>query len=156
MRVADAPFIFDLVNQPSWLENIGDKGVKSLQDAEAYILKIIEMYQTLGFGLYLVEHNLNGAAVGLCGLIKRDSHEDIEIGFALLPKFENKGYAFESATSIVNLARNEHQLNHLTAICKPDNLPSIKLLEKLEFKTELSTRTDDNGEPLKFLTLQLI
>jgi RimJ/RimL family protein N-acetyltransferase len=93
---------------------------------------------------------MNKTAIGICGLFKRDTIEDIEIGFALLPQLEGHGYAFESASVILAQAQDQHKLTRVTAVCKPDNLPSIKLLEKLGFKTTASMRPGPDGEALKY------
>ena len=153
LTLADAPFIFDLVNQPSWLKFIGDKGVNSLQDAEKYIQNIFGMYQKHGFGLYLVEISSIGEAIGICGLVKRESLQDFDIGFALLPKFEGNGFAFESATAILQQAKTEFKLQRLVAICSPDNISSIKLIERLGFKLDPSISIDPNGTPLKLFAV---
>ena len=81
----DAEFILQLLNEPSWLRFIGDKGVRTIEDARKYILNgPVEMYSRLGFGLYLVELNDEDTSIGICGLIKRDSLDDVDIGLDLL------------------------------------------------------------------------
>lgn len=153
LTLADAAFIYDLVNQPSWLKFIGDKGVNSLQDAETYIQSIFDMYQKYGFGLYRVEISRTGEAIGICGLVKRESLQDFDIGFALLSHYEGNGYAFESASAILQLAKNTFKLSRIAAICTPDNHSSIKLIEKLGFQLDLSTSLDPNGKPLEIFTV---
>lgn len=89
---ADAPFILQLLNEPSWLQFIGDRGVRTLAEAEQYIINgPIAMYVEYGFGLYVVEQKENPQPMGLCGLIKRPLLEDVDIGFAFLPAFWGKG-----------------------------------------------------------------
>ena len=153
--LADAPFILNLVNQQSWLEYIGDKGVRHLKDAETYIQLVIDTYQKHGFGLYLVEKSSSSETIGICGLVKRESLQDFDIGFALLPQFEGNGYAFESASAILQLAKDEFKLQRIAAICTPDNHSSIMLLEKLGFRLDLSSFPDPNGKPLKLFTVAL-
>lgn len=98
----DAEFILRLLNEPSWLRFIGDKGVRTIEDARAYILKgPIDMYSRLGFGLYLVELKEPAFPIGMCGFIKRDSLEDVDIGFAFLPAYWGKGYAYEAAAAVM-------------------------------------------------------
>src|SRR5882724_10894655 len=88
----DAPFILELVNEPGWLRFIGDRGVHDLESAQGYIEKGPRaMYTRLGFGLYCVESKAEGASLGLCGLIKRDSLEDVDLGFAFLERHQGKG-----------------------------------------------------------------
>jgi RimJ/RimL family protein N-acetyltransferase len=153
LTLADAPFIYDLVNQPSWLKFIGDKGVNSLQDAQTYIQSIFELYQKYGFGLYRVEISENGEAIGICGLVKRESLQDFDIGFALLSQHENNGYAFESASAVLRLAKDTFKLSRIAAICAADNHSSIKLIENLGFQLEPSTSLDPNGKPLKLFNV---
>src|SRR4051812_9652402 len=99
---ADAAFILELVNEPSWIRFIGNKGITTLDDAQRYIRDgPVEMYAQMGFGLYLVESKEIGEPIGICGLIKRDALEDVDIGFAFLPRFRGKGYAFESAAAVM-------------------------------------------------------
>ena len=155
LTLADATFIYDLVNQPSWLEFIGDKGVNSLHDAETYIQSIVDMYQKFGFGLYRVELGASSEAIGICGLVKRDSLQDFDIGFALLSQHEGNGYAFESATAILQQAKDAFNLPRIAAICTPNNHASIKLIEKLGFQLEPSTSLDPNGKPLNLFSINL-
>ena len=150
LSIADAAFIFELVNEPSWLKYIGDKGVKTLQDAEDYIRKgPIEMYERLGFGLYLVEIKKSGEQIGICGLIKREALEDVDLGFAFLPKFWGKCYAFESASAATSYGRNVLGLPRIAAITSQDNRPSEKLLEKLGFRFERKVRLSTSDDDLK-------
>ncbi|WP_460821101.1 GNAT family N-acetyltransferase [Lysobacter olei] len=133
----DAPFILDLVNQPSWLENIGDKGVRNLDDARDYIRKgPLEMYARHGFGLYCVERDADGAVMGLCGLIKRDTLDDVDIGYALLPQYWGHGYAREAARATLEHGQREHRLQRVVAITSPGNASSARLLESLGFRFE--------------------
>jgi RimJ/RimL family protein N-acetyltransferase len=128
----DADFIYGLVNQPSWLRFIGDKGVRNLDDARAYLQRgPLRSYQDHRFGLYLVELKESGEPIGICGLVKRDSLEDPDIGFALLPPFWGRGYALEAATAVLTHERKTLGIVRVLAIVSPDNEDSIKLLEKL-------------------------
>jgi RimJ/RimL family protein N-acetyltransferase len=131
----DAPFIFELVNQPSFLRYIGDKNVRNHQDAIRYLeTGPIASYKQLGFGLWLVTLKESGAAVGMCGLLKRESLKDVDIGFAFLPEYWSQGLAFESASAVVNHGRETWGLQRIVAITSPDNDASIRLLLKLGFK----------------------
>jgi RimJ/RimL family protein N-acetyltransferase len=146
----DAAFILELVNEPSWLKYIGDKGVKTLQDAENYIRKgPVEMYRRLGFGLYLVEIRESHEPIGICGLIKRETLEDVDLGFAFLPKFWGKHYAFESATAAMSYGKNVLGIPRIAAITSQDNRPSEKLLEKLGFRFERNVRLSTSDDELK-------
>ncbi len=128
----DAPFVHELVNQPSWLAYIGDRQVRSLEDARGYLTTgPLASYAQHGFGLYAVERSHDGVAIGLCGLLKREQLDDVDIGFALLDRHGGHGYAIEAAAAVVEHARHAIGLDRLVAIVAPDNARSIRLLEKL-------------------------
>ena len=146
--IKDAPFILELVNDPAWIQFIGDKRIKNLDDAKNYILNgPVDMYNKMGFGLYLVERKEDFTPLGMCGLIKRDSLEDVDIGFAFLEKFRSKGYGFESASAVIDYGVQKLGLKRIVAITTIDNINSGKLLEKigLQFEEIIS----DSGEDLK-------
>ncbi len=133
----DAPFIRELVNEPSWIRFIGDRGVRSLDDARAYLARgPIAMYERCGFGLWLCESKPAGEPLGICGLVKRDTLEDVDLGFAFLPRFWGLGYAHESAAAVLDYAREVLELDHVVAITSPDNEASIRLLRKLGLRLE--------------------
>ena len=137
LTVDDAAFIRELVNEPSWIRFIGDRGVRSVDDARAYLEKgPIAMYARFGFGLWAVELKETGEAAGLCGLIKRDALEDVDIGFAFLPRFWGRGYALESAQAVLAYGREILGLDRIVAITSPDNDASIRLLEKIGLRFE--------------------
>ncbi|MBD3886429.1 GNAT family N-acetyltransferase [Phormidium tenue FACHB-886] len=149
LTIGDSEFILELLNDPSWLRFIGDKGVRTLDDARDYILKNpVAMYERLGFGLYLTELKGEGVSIGMCGLIKRDALEDVDIGFAFLPKFRGKGYAYEAAAAVMAYARRAFGLNRIVAIASPDNYSSAKLLEKLGFSFERMIKLSDDSESI--------
>ncbi|EJS70655.1 MULTISPECIES: GNAT family N-acetyltransferase [Bacillus] len=146
--IKDAPFILELVNDPAWIQFIGDKRIKNLEDAKKYILNgPVDMYNKMGFGLYLVERKEDFTPLGMCGLIKRDSLEDVDIGFAFLEKFRSKGYGFESASAVIDYGVQNLGMKRIVAITTIDNINSGKLLEKvgLQFEKIIS----DSGEDLK-------
>jgi RimJ/RimL family protein N-acetyltransferase len=145
----DAAFLFRLINDPSWMRYIGDKGVRTLDDAQRYIQNgPLEMYERLGFGLYLVELRETGEPIGICGLIKREALEDVDLGFAFLPRFWGKGYALESAAAVMSYGRSAFGLSRIVAVLSHDNRRSCKLLEKLGFRYERKVRLQDKGEEL--------
>ncbi len=146
----DAKFILQLLNEPSWLRFIGDKGVRTIEDARSYILNgPVDMYSRLGFGLYLAELKDENSSIGICGLIKRDALEDVDIGFAFLPKYWGKGYAYEASTAVMAYGRNVLGLKRIVAITSLDNANSGKLLEKLGFEFERITKLSDDSEEIK-------
>ena len=149
----DAAFILELLNEPSWLQFIGDKGVRTLDDARDYILKgPMDMYARLGFGLYLTELAEDGVPIGICGLIKRDSLDDVDIGFAFLPRFWAKGYAYEAAAAVVAYGKNVLGLRRIVAITTSDNHRSAKLLEKLGFRVERMIRLANDAQELRLFS----
>ena len=134
LQPEDAPFILELVNEPDWLKYIGDRGVHNLDDARGYIERgPRDMYTRLGFGLYRVEMKSDGTPIGLCGLLKRDTLPEVDIGFAFLERFRGRGYAREAAEATLAHAHNTLGLKRILAITSPDNMNSIKLLERLGF-----------------------
>ncbi|QWG59665.1 GNAT family N-acetyltransferase [Bacillus mycoides] len=148
LDVKDAPFILELVNDPAWIQFIGDKGIKNLEDAKKYILNgPVDMYNKMGFGLYLVERKEDLTLLGMCGLIKRDSLEDVDIGFAFLEKFRSKGYGYESAAAVIEYGVQKLGLKRIVAITSIDNVASGTLLEKVGLRFEKII--SDSGEDLK-------
>ena len=134
LTVDDAAFILRLVDSASWLRFIGDKGVKTLEDARNYIVKgPVESDSALGFGLYIDGAERAGDLIGMCGLIKREALEDVDLGFAYFPEFWRQGFGYEAATGVIAHARATLGLERLLAITSPDNVGSIGLLEKLGF-----------------------
>ena len=132
LRTDDAPFILTLLNEPAFHRFIGDRGVRNLGDARSYITDgPLESCQRLGFGLYLVELQQGQVPLGLCGLIKRDVLQDVDIGYAFLQRYWSQGYAFEAASAVLAYARETLGLERLAAVVNPDNERSIRLLEKL-------------------------
>lgn len=146
LQVDDAPFIYQLVNDPDWLAYIGDKGVHNLDDARNYIINGPQaMYQRNGFGLLVVETLQFKQPLGLCGLLQRDNLPVPDVGFAFLPTARNQGYAAEAARAVIEYGFSRHQLNHLAAITAPHNHASIGLLKKLGFVQVGSHKMSDNA-----------
>jgi RimJ/RimL family protein N-acetyltransferase len=109
----------------------------------------VDMYNRLGHGLYQVEQRHGGTRIGICGLLKRDELDDVELGFAFLPDFWGKGYALESASAVMAYARDELGLTRVIAVTTPENHASIRLLEKLDFRFERNVRLDEEGDELR-------
>ncbi|MGI9107406.1 MAG: GNAT family N-acetyltransferase [Pyrinomonadaceae bacterium] len=150
MSEGDAEFILELLNEPSFLRYIGDKGVRTDEDARRYILQgPIDSYRRFGFGLWLVELKESKAPIGICGLLKRDALTDIDIGFAFLPRFWSQGYAYESAAAVRDYAMNVLGLKRLVAVTNRDNAASIKVLEKLGLKFDRMVRLCDDEPEIK-------
>ncbi|MGF6953404.1 RimJ/RimL family protein N-acetyltransferase [Neobacillus sp. B4I6] len=147
----DAAFILELLNGPSWIRFIGDRGVRTLEDARNYIVTgPMEMYSRLGFGLYMTELKDEGRTpIGICGLIKRDSLDDVDLGFAFLSRFQTKGYGFEAASATLVYGREQLGLKRIVAITSEDNDGSSRLLEKVGMKFEEMVTLPHDSEELK-------
>jgi ribosomal-protein-alanine N-acetyltransferase len=150
LSVDDAGFILRLLNEPSFIQNIGDRGVRAVEDARAYILNgPVASYEKHGFGLWMVETKESATHIGICGLLKREVLEDVDIGYALLPEFWSKGYALESASGVLSYAREKLGLNRIVAVVNPKNQSSIRLLEKLGFAFEKMVRLSADAPEIK-------
>ena len=150
----DAEFIFELLNDPSWIQNIGDRNIRNLDDACAYIVNgPVASYAKNGFGLWLVELKETNESIGMCGLIRRDTLEDIDIGYALLPRFWGQGYAIEAARAAKDYAKDVVGLKRLVAIVDPANEGSIRVLEKLGLRYEKMVRLSADDIDLKLFAI---
>lgn len=138
-----------VLNDPDFLRNVGDRGVRTEDDARRYIIDgPMSMYRQYGFGMYKVELK-DGTAIGLCGLVKRDGLDDVDIGFAFLPDYRDQGYALEAAEAVMQDARDRVNLKRIVAITLPENTPSVRLLEKIGLQAERSiTLPNDSAELL--------
>lgn len=127
----DAPFIFKLMNSEGWLKNIGNRNINSLADAEHYLLdKYMPSYDKHGFGPYLVTLK-NGEEIGSTGIYQREDLDFPDIGFAFLPEYFHKGYAFEAANAVMQYASTHLEIHKLVGFTLPNNTSSIRLLKKL-------------------------
>jgi len=135
LSLHDAAFYLELVNDPSFINNIRDKGIRSIADAEAAIQTGHQEIQAkFGYSLYFFETKDVTNSIGLCGLVRRDQLPGIDLGYALLPNFWRQGYAEEACRAVINLAHKQLKEKQLYAIVSPHNLASSKLLEKLGFQ----------------------
>ena len=131
---SDAPFILRLLNDPGWIRFIGDRGVRTVEAAAAYLeARMLSQYERFGFGLWSVEPRAGGEPMGICGLVKRDTLPVPDLGFAFLPDYRGRGYAFESALGVRDHATNALGIKRLLAITSPENVSSARLLERLGF-----------------------
>lgn len=155
LSVDNAEFILRLLNEPSFIQNIGDRGVRTLEDARAYVLKgPVASYEKFGFGLWLVETKSPDAPIGICGLLKRDVLEDVDIGYALLPEFWSQGYALEAASAVMSYAKETLGSQQVLAVVNADNQSSIRLLEKLGLKYERMIRLSDDAPEIKLFSVE--
>lgn len=142
----DAPFVLALLNEPSFIEPIGDRGVRTIADARNYIATgPWTGYKARGFGLWLVELIEEGAPIGVCGLLKRDALASPDIGFAFRPAYWSKGYAREAASAVIAFAQDTLRLTRLFAIVSPSNPSSIRLLQTLGFRFERMARLSEGA-----------
>ena len=149
--IDDAGFIIQLLNEPSFIRHIGDKGVRTGEDAKQYLLSgPIDSYDRFGYGLNMVELKKSGELIGMCGLVRREDLDDADIGFAMLEQHWSKGYAAESAEAVMRHARKTLNLQRIVAIVAPDNRSSIRLLEKIGLTFERMIRRGDDDKELKF------
>lgn len=147
LTLDDAEFIFGLVNQPSWLRFIGDKNVRNVEDARNYLRTgPLDMYSRFGFGTFMVERKEDGAPIGTCGLLKRDTLPEPDIGYAFLPEFWGQGYAVEAAASVLEYGHYSHELTRILAIVSPGNERSIRVLEKCGMKFERMFAMNDKDQ----------
>jgi RimJ/RimL family protein N-acetyltransferase len=152
----DAPFILTLLNDPAWLQFIGDRRVRTIEDAVAYIERGPRAsYALHGFGLYLVTLTDSGLPMGICGLLKRDSLPEPDLGFAFLPAYRAQGYGFEAASAVRDFARDNLKLPRLLAIVSPTNASSIRLLERLGFVFERMMTVPGDGHEVTVCAARL-
>jgi ribosomal-protein-alanine N-acetyltransferase len=148
LEPADAPFVLVLVNDPDWLRFIGDKNVHSLDDARLYIANGPRaMYQRCGHGLYLVTLK-DGTPIGMCGLLRRDTLDDADIGFAFIPQYRSQGYAREAAQATLAYGRDTLAMRRIVAITSPDNAASGSLLQKIGLRFERMLSLESGRDPV--------
>lgn len=152
----DAGFVLRLLNEPSFIANIADRGVRSIPDAERYLAEgPMASYARHGFGLWMVEVLEGDTPAGMCGLIRRDGLADADIGYAFVPEHWGAGLAGEAATATLALARERFGLGRVVAIVSAGNDRSVKVLERLGFADEGVVRLKEDGEPLRFFGVAL-
>jgi len=151
LNLMDVEFILELLNTPAWLEFIGDKNVHTLKDAENYLKSgPIKSYKMNGYGLWLVLLKDDNEPIGMCGLVNRESLEDIDIGFALLPAYERKGYGYEMASATLIYSKNKLGIEKVVGITDANNTPSIGLLNKIGLYFEKEINITENDSALLF------
>ncbi len=149
LTLADTAFILALLNSPDWLEFIGDRHVKTDEQAKAYLENgPLKSYQDNGFGLSLVETKDHPIAIGMCGMIRRDYLESPDIGFAFLPEFIGHGYGYEIASATLTYAFDAWKLPKVCAITDPTNKKSIRLLEKIGLRLKGTYHLPNKEEEL--------
>jgi [ribosomal protein S5]-alanine N-acetyltransferase len=152
----DEPFILELLNEPGFLNNIGDRGVRTLDDARGYIVNsAVASYEKNGYGLYRVALKGSDEPVGICGLVRREGLDGPDVGFAFLERFWGRGYARESAARIVEDARDRLGIGRLLAITALENRGSIRVLEKLGFRFERTIKLPSHADESRLFAMDL-
>lgn len=152
----DASFILNLFNSPKWLKYIGDRNLKTVEQAQHYIKeKMLPQLHELGYSNYTIIRKEDKEKIGICGLYNRESLDGIDLGFAFLSDYEGKGYAFEASSKITQVAFDIFKLPLLRAITDTDNLSSQKLLKKLGFKSEGLINLASSAEELLLFSKRL-
>jgi RimJ/RimL family protein N-acetyltransferase len=153
MTEADAPFILGLLNEPSFLHFIGDRHVRTLDAARDYIVNgPMASYARHGFGLYLTLRKEDDVPIGICGLLKRDTLDDVDIGFALVPAFWSQGYASEAAGAMFAFGIDVLEIPRIVALVNPDNDASIRVVGKLGLRFSRMVRLVQNEPELKLFS----
>jgi len=148
-RLTDKQFIFELLNSPKWIKYIGDRNIKTIDDAANYIdEKLIQNYQHIGYGFFVMILKEISSPIGICGFAKRDYLDSPDIGFALLPGFERKGYTHEVALATLKYGQKNLDFTRILAITSKDNIASQKLLEKLNFEFDSFISEPSSGEEI--------
>jgi ribosomal-protein-alanine N-acetyltransferase len=151
MSVDEREFIFELYNRPKFIKYIGERGIKTLSDAENYILnRFLPQFDKLGYGNYLVVTKDKGDKIGGVGIFEREGLDVVDIGFSLLEEFEGKGYAYEAAQKVKSIGMDEFGLKKISAITSKDNFSSQKLIEKLGLKFQNYVTLPNEDEELMY------
>ena len=152
ITLEDAAFILELLNDPAFLRFVGDKGVRTVDEAREYIATGPQAsYARNGFGLWLVELKASRVPVGICGLLKREALSDVDLGFAFLPHYRSNGYAYESAAAVLQYGRNALGIKRIVAITNPDNADSLRVLKKIGMSFEQMIRLAEDELEVKLL-----
>jgi RimJ/RimL family protein N-acetyltransferase len=149
ITIDDAPFILKLMNSPKWLKYIGDRNVHSIEEAETYIKeKALSQFKKHGHTNNVVIRKEDQTKIGTCGIYHRDGKDEVDIGFAFLPPYEGKGYAFEASNELMKFAKNQLKLNSIKAYTLEENKSSRKLLERLGLELVGTGNLPNNDEEL--------
>ncbi len=147
LTLADDAFIVALLTDPDWLRYIGDRGVRTTDDARRYLeTGPMASYAAHGFGLFRVARRDTGVPIGICGLLRRETLPDVDIGFAFLPAHRGQGFAVETARATLRYARETLGLDRIVAIVSPENAASIRVLETLGMRQEGMVQLSDDRD----------
>ena len=155
-ELSDAAFVLECYNSPKFIQFIGDKHIRTIEDAEQYIReRFLPQFKTLGFGNYLILLKATGEKIGSIGVFEREGLAVKDMGYSLLERFEGKGYAFEAATKIKELAFTEFGVSQLSAITTAENVRSQKLIEKLGLRYKKTIRLPNDPDDLWYYESEL-
>jgi len=143
----DAVFFLKVMNTEGWLANIGDRGMRTIEDTQKHIEVLHDEYKKNGYGYYVMDIKSDRATVGTVGIMKRDHLEHIDIGYALLPEYEGNGYATEGARALLHYAMQVLNLSPICAVTSFTNYASHKILERIGLH-KIGTTTWPNGDEL--------
>lgn len=151
--IGDAAFMLEVLNEPAFIRYVADRGVRTREAASAYIVeKILPSYAQNGFGFYVMELKASSVPVGICGLVKRETLDDVDIGFSTAAQYWGNGYAYEAASALMAHGRKVHGLTRIVGITAPDNEPSGNLLQKLGLRFERMIQLPGYGAESKLFT----
>jgi RimJ/RimL family protein N-acetyltransferase len=154
LNLEDAGFILELFNEPAFLQYIGDRNIRNLEDAKAYLnSNLLASYAKIGSGLWLVQLNSSQESIGICGLVKRDCLPDLDIGYAFLENYWSKGYATEAALAVMEYGQQVFGLERMVAITDLQNYGSIRVLEKIGMKFEQLIKLTADGPELNLFAI---
>lgn len=152
----DAGLMLAVWNDPAYIKNVSDRGIRTLEQARDAIAAGAEkLFADYGYGPYCLSLKSNGELIGICGLFRRDMFDDPDIGFSLLPNYRSQGYAGEAAVEVVRFAREDLGINNLMAIVSPKNAPSIGLIEKLGLRYERRVTMPGDDEEISLYSMAL-
>ncbi len=155
-KLDDAPFYYELLTSQGWLKHIGDRGIKTRQDAEAYVQNsLLDSYANLGFGLYQINLKETGQAIGICGFLKRDYLDSPDLGYALLPEYEGQGYMQEAIQVCLDYAKHELGFKQVMAVTSLGNTRSRDLLLRTGFRLIDSLQPQEGNEVLDMYAIRL-
>ena len=157
ITLADAELMLAVWNDPAFIEHVGDRGIRSLQQAQETLQQgAFELYAQYGYGPYRVALAADDTGIGICGLFRREGFDEPDIGYSILPAYCGRGYAFEAASAVLEYARTTLGLARVTAFIAPANAPSIGLAGKLGLRYERMARlsADDADVGLYSVVLQ--
>lgn len=156
MTPEDAGFYLEMLNDPDFVSNIADRGVSTVEQAlENLRERVFASYEAHGFGMYLVSRKSDGEAIGMAGLVKRDFLKHVDVGYAFLPRGRGAGFATEAAAGVIDFARRNFGFKRLAAITAPDNIASVRVLEKLGFRKRGTVQFPDDGDICAHFILKL-